>query len=68
MDFISNSRGHIYNFCQIMYFLPKKMVFQEEGGIKYDHKTDTEKGGGVWQMLTMADIGWRGLWGNADNG
>ena len=29
-----------------MYFLPKKKVIQEEGGIKYVHKTDTEKGGG----------------------
>ena len=30
----------------------KKKVIQEEGGIKYVHKTDTEKEGGVWQMLT----------------
>ena len=58
------------------------MVFLEEGGIKYNNKTDTEKGGGVWQMLTwltrggggvgemltVADIGGRGGWGNAVNG
>ena len=58
-----------------MYFLPKKnQVIQEEGGIKYVHKTDIEKNGGVRQtltkltkgggdvgaMLTMADKGWMG--------
>ena len=24
LNFLSNSSGHIFNFCQIMYFLPKK--------------------------------------------
>ena len=58
-----------------MYFLPKnKLVIQGEGGIKYVHKTDTEKEGGgsanadkadiggrrVGEMLTMADKGGRG--------
>jgi hypothetical protein len=50
--FLSNSSGHINIFCQIMYFIPKKKVIQEEGGIKYVHKTDTKKEGGVRQMLT----------------
>ena len=50
-----------------MYFLPQKMVIQDDGIIKYVHKTDAEKGGGVGQMLTMADKGGMGG-GNADNG
>ena len=30
----------------MLYFLPKKIVFQEEVGIEYVDKTDAEKGGG----------------------
>ena len=32
-------------FCQKIYFLPKKMVIQKEGVMKYVDKTDAEKGG-----------------------
>ena len=44
------------------------MVIQGEGGIEYADKTDAEKGGGVGQMLTLADEGGRGGRGNADIG
>ena len=45
----------------------KKLVIWEEGGIKYVHKPDTEKEGGVQQMLTKLTKG-EGGWGKADNG
>ena len=35
------------------------MVIQEEGGIEYVDKTDAAKGGGVGEMLTLADKGGR---------
>ena len=50
-----NSSGHINNFCQIMYFLQQKNVVQEEGGNKYVHKTDTEKGRGGSANADKAD-------------
>ena len=59
--FLSNSSGHIGNFCQIIYFLPKEKIIQKECGIKYVHKTDTEKEGGVLQMLTKLTKGEGGL-------
>ena len=34
---------------------------QEEGGIKYVHKTDAEKGRGVGQMLTKLTKGGGGV-------
>ena len=67
------STEHINNFSQMLYFLPKTMIIQEEGGIAYVDKTDakrrgvwhmltwlTKGGGGVGEMLTLADKGGRG--------
>ena len=52
-----------------MYFLPKKkLIIQNERVIKSVHKTDSEKGGGVRQMLTMDDKGGKGGRANADIG
>ena len=58
------------------------MIIHEDNVIYYTDKNDAAKGGGVRQMLTgltkgggvvgemltMADKGRRGGWGNADNG
>ena len=43
-----------------MYFLPKKMVILEEGGIKYVHKIDTEKEGGGLANADKVDKGEEG--------
>ena len=59
--FLSNSSGYIINFCHIMYFLQKKKVNQEEGGNKYVYKTDTEKERGVWCILTKLTKGGGGV-------
>ena len=39
----------------------------DERVIKSVHKTDAERGG-VGEILTMADKGGKGGWGNADHG
>ena len=57
MDFYPTQEDILIIFVKLCTFFPKKLVFQEEGGIKYDHKTDKEKGGGVWQMLTRGEGG-----------
>ena len=61
MDFIPTQVDILIIFVKVCTFFQKKLVFLEEGGIKYDHKTDTEKGGGVWQMLTKLTEGGGGL-------
>ena len=45
-----------------VFFQQKKVIIYEEGGIEYVYKTDAAKGGGVGQMLTLADEGWKGVW------
>ena len=81
--FLFNAPEHSNKFCQIIYFLPKKMVIQDEGVIKYDFfffKLTRKREGWLgkcwhsWQrergVFGNADIGWqrgRGSWGNADN-
>jgi hypothetical protein len=44
--FLSKSSGPINKFGQIMYFLPKKNVIQDEGVIKYVQKLTQEMEGG----------------------
>ena len=51
MDFHPTHEDILIFFVKWCTFLKKK-VSQEEGGIKYVHQTDTEKEGGVRQMLT----------------
>ena len=45
----------------MLYFLPKKMFIEEEGGIEYVEKTDAEKGVGVGQILTWLTKGGGGV-------
>ena len=65
---LSNSSRNINKLSKI-YFSPKqKLVMQDEGVIKYVCKTDTEKGGGLGQMLTKGGGGVEEMLKLADKG
>ena len=57
---LSNSSGHLNNFCQIMYFLPKKnKLFKKRVALNmFTNLTQKRKGGSA--NADRADIGGRG--------